>query len=91
MSLQELFDKVAVNDELKKSFAEAAKDKDKLTAWLKEQGCDATLEQLGAFIREKRAELSDDKLENAAGGFGGLVLKPITESPEIMERLHKLF
>ncbi len=74
MSLQELYDKVMASDELKKSFAEAAQDKGKLEAWLKENGSDATIEQLGDFLKAKQTsgEVSDDELESVAGGSSSL-------------------
>ncbi len=70
MTLQELHDKVMASDELKKSFAEAAQDKEKLEAWLKANGSDAAVEQLGEFLKSKQTsgELSDDELESVAGG-----------------------
>ncbi len=70
MTLQELYDKVMASDELKRSFAEAAQDKGKLEAWLKANGSDATAEQLGEFLkaRQTSGEISDDELENVAGG-----------------------
>ncbi len=72
MSLQEMYDKVMTSEELKKSFAEAAQDRSKLEAWLKANGSDATAEQVGEFLRSKSGqtsgEISDDELENVAGG-----------------------
>ncbi len=70
MTLQELYDKVMASDELKRSFAEAARDKGKLEAWLKANGSGATEEQLGEFLRARQTsgEISDDELENVAGG-----------------------
>ena len=70
MTLQELYTKVMASDELKKSFVEAAQDKDTLTAWLKEQGSDATVEQVGEFLKEKKesGEVNDSELENVAAG-----------------------
>ncbi len=70
MTLQEIYDKVMASEELKRSFAEAAGDKGKLEAWLKANGSDATIEQLGDFLKAKQTsgEVSDDELENVAGG-----------------------
>ncbi len=72
MSLQELYSKVMASEELKRSFAEAAQDKGKLEAWLKSNGSDATAEQVGEFLRSRSGqtggEISDDELENVAGG-----------------------
>ncbi len=72
MTLQEIYDKVVASDELKKSFAEAAQDKGKLAEWLKANGSNATVEQVSEFLRSKSGqtsgEVSDDELENVAGG-----------------------
>ncbi len=70
MTLQELYSKVMASEELKRSFAEAAQDEGKLEAWLKANGSDATVEQLGEFLKAKQTigEVSDDELENVAGG-----------------------
>ncbi len=72
MTLQEIYDKVMASEELKRSFAEAAGDKGKLEAWLKANGSDATAEQVGEFLRSRSGqtsgEISDDELENVAGG-----------------------
>ncbi len=70
MTLQEMYDKVMASEELKSSFAEAAQDKERLAGWLKANGSDATVEQVGEFLKAKQAsgEVSDDELENVAGG-----------------------
>ncbi len=72
MTLQELYSKVMASEELKRSFAEAAQDKGKLEAWLKANGSDATVEQVGEFLRSRSGqtsgEISDDELESVAGG-----------------------
>ncbi len=70
MTLQEMYDKVMASEELNKSFAEAAQDKGKLEAWLKANGSNATVEQVGEFLKSKQTsgEVSDEELENVAGG-----------------------
>lgn len=70
-TLETLYQEVLASDELKKGLAEAAKAPEGLEAWICAQGCEATAEEIGAFLKEKRAktgELSDDELESAAGG-----------------------
>ena len=72
-TLQELYEEVKASDDLKKALAEAEKS-GKTTEFLKANDCDATLDELKEFIAEKAAynkpiELSDDELENVAGGI----------------------
>ena len=67
-TLQELYNAIMGSDELKKAFAEAAKD-GKVADFLKANGCEATAEEVKAFIQEKASQpLSDEELDNAAGG-----------------------
>ena len=70
-TLETLYQEILASDELKKGLAGAAKTPEGRTEWVKAQGCEATAEEIGAFLKEKRAktgELSDDELESAAGG-----------------------
>ncbi len=87
MTLQELYNKVMASEELKKSFAEAAQNKGKLEAWLKANGSDATAAQVTEFLkaRQKSGEVSDDELENVAGGYGS-TNGPIMSMPDERER-----
>ena len=69
-TLEDLYKEVMASDELKKAFAQAAKD-NKVADFLKAQGCDATEDDLKAFFEEKTKDdqpLSEDELENVAGG-----------------------
>ncbi len=70
MTLQELYDKIISSEKLKRSFAEAAQDRGRLEAWLKANGSDATVEQVGDFLVAKLSggEISDEELENISGG-----------------------
>ena len=71
-TVQDLYKEVMASEELKKTFAQAAKD-NKVSDFLKAQGCDATEDELKAFIQEKAGSdkpLSEDDLENVAGGRG---------------------
>ncbi len=70
MTLQELYSKVMASEELKRSFAEAAQDKGKLEAWLKANGSNATVAEVGEFLKAQQTsgEVSDDELESVAGG-----------------------
>ena len=69
-TIQELYNEIMGSQELKAQFIEAAKA-GKQEAFLKEHGCEATLEEVKAFLEAKQnadAPLSLDELENAAGG-----------------------
>ncbi|MBR4575803.1 MAG: hypothetical protein IKO25_01235 [Clostridia bacterium] len=69
-TIQELYDEVSGNEELRARFIEAA-GAGKQEAFLKEHGCEATLEEVAAFLKAKAEEdapLSMDELENTAGG-----------------------
>ncbi|MBR4575804.1 MAG: hypothetical protein IKO25_01240 [Clostridia bacterium] len=69
-TIQELYNEVLANEELKAKCIEAA-GAGKLEAFIREQGCGATLEEVTAFLEgkdEEDAPLSVDELENTAGG-----------------------
>ena len=67
-TLQDLYNEVIANDELKTEFMEAAKD-GRPMEFLKAHDCEATEEELSAFLKERESgELSDEELDNAAGG-----------------------
>ena len=69
-TIQELYNEVMANEELKAQFIEAAKA-GRQEEFLKEHGCDATAAEVSAFLDAKAnedAQLSFDELENAAGG-----------------------
>ena len=70
-TLQDLYTEIMASDELKKAFAQAAKD-NKVADFLKAQGCDATEDEFKAFLTEKAKDdkaLSEEDLENVAGGL----------------------
>ena len=69
-TLQELYNEVIQSDALKKEFFEAGKN-GKAMEFIKAQGCDATLDEIKAFLDNQAKadkELSVEELENAAGG-----------------------
>ena len=69
-TIQELYNEIMASQELKAQFIEAAKA-GKQEEFLKKHGCEATLEDVKAFLearQNKDAPLSVDELENAAGG-----------------------
>ena len=66
-TLQELYKEIIASEELKAAFTEAAKG-GKVTEFLKTQGVEATVEEVTAFLKSQTGELSDEELDNAAGG-----------------------
>ena len=67
-TLQQLYTEIMGSDELKKAFVEAGKS-GKVMDFLKAHGCEATAEDIKAFLKEKADQpLSDDELDNVAGG-----------------------
>ena len=69
-TIQELYNEIMASQELKAQFIEAAKA-GKQEEFLKAHGCEATMEEVQAFLEAKQQEdapLSFDELENAAGG-----------------------
>ena len=49
--------------------ARAAKSSEELISLAKEQGIDITVEQAANFLNPPKGELSDEELENVAGGY----------------------
>ena len=69
-TLEALLKEISENEELKIKF-DAAADSDTVAEFLKNQGCDATLEDLVTHLRAKegpKAELSDEELKEVSGG-----------------------
>ena len=69
-TLQELYTEITVSDDMKKAFAEAAKNNN-VVDFAKSRGVETTLDEIRTFLEEKAKidkELSNDELENAAGG-----------------------
>ena len=69
-TLQEFYNEVIKSDELKKEFLEAGKN-GRAEEFIKAHGCDATLDEIKAFLEnltKADKELSADELENVAGG-----------------------
>ena len=67
-TLQELYTEIIGSDEMKQAYLQAAKE-GKVTEFLKANGCEATAEEIKAFLREKAdQELSDAELDSVAGG-----------------------
>ena len=69
-TIQELYNEITANQELKARFIEAA-NAGKQEEFLKAHGCEATLQEVQTFLISKQdgdAPLSFDEMENAAGG-----------------------
>ena len=87
-SIQELYSEVMGSQELKEQFIEAAKA-GKQEEFLKAHGCEATMEEVQAFLEAKQNEdapLSFDELENAAGG--GCEVDPESDAIVFTSALH---
>ncbi len=68
LTLQELYNEISASAELKAAFAEAAKN-GKAAEFLKTQGCEATAEELAAFLKSRsNGEISDEELDSVSGG-----------------------
>ena len=71
-TVQELYNEIMANDELKKAFAAAAQSEEAIVAFAKEHGVDTTLDEIKAFLKEQtqagNKELAPEEMENAAGG-----------------------
>ena len=90
-TLQELYNEIIASDELKTAFAEAAKG-GKTMEFLKAQGCEATVEELAAFLKDQTTgEISDElfatgkesAISVASGGIGCAILAGISAGTDI--------
>ena len=68
-TLEQLYEEIQVDSELKKECVKATEDK-KIVDFLKAHGSDATEAELEAFISSKKnnKELDDDELDMVSGG-----------------------
>ena len=71
LSLKELYAEVMASEALKKEYFAAANDK-KVTEFLRAHGCEATEQELNAFLSNPKelpqGEVCDDELDAVAGG-----------------------
>ena len=75
MTIEELYGKVMADDELKEAFAKAAESGD-IAAWAREQGVEATEDEIVAFAKGQSDEKLDlDDVDQVAGGGYTGVLK----------------
>lgn len=72
-TLEDVYGKIASDDEEKKAFAEAFVNK-KMEEFLAQRDCEATVEEFFALLKSKEAEtkangeMSEEELESASGG-----------------------
>ena len=69
-TLQEIYSEVLKSEELKKAFSEAVQSKT-VEDFLKSHGCEASMEDVAAFLKEQQAksgEVADNELDNVVGG-----------------------
>ena len=88
-TLQDLYTEIVASEELKKAVAQAAKD-NKVADFLKAQGCDATEDEFKAFLVEKAKDdkaLSEEDLENVAGGLFDICVEPDVSVPKTASRI----
>ena len=81
-TLETLYAEILGDETKKAAFVKAAKENN-LEAFLKEEGCQATPDDIKAFLKEKQSqkgELSDAELDSVAGGcnMGEAVLSVTT-------------
>lgn len=72
-TLEEIYDKALSDEGEKAEFTRALQSAEEAASFLAERNCDATVEELAAYVKErapKTGELSDDELD-AAGGVHG--------------------
>ena len=70
-TIEELYNEVMASEEMKKEFL--ALKPEEVEGFAEKYGCKATFDEIKAFLTEKSTasgELSDDELEQVAGGKG---------------------
>lgn len=66
-AIETIISEIKASEELQKKLVEAAKN-NTVAEFLKELGCDATVEEFAAAAKAQSAELSDAELDAVAGG-----------------------
>ena len=67
-TIEELYNEINASEELKKA-ASAIKDKEAMAEFLKEHGCEASVEEFGKYVKsQSEGEIGDDEAEAVAGG-----------------------
>ncbi len=67
-TIEELYNQISTSEELKKAVSEI-KDKAVMADFLKEHGCEASVDEFGKFVKsQSEGEIGDDAAGAAAGG-----------------------
>lgn len=67
-TFKDLFGEIIASDDLKKAYEDAV-NANTVEAFLKDHGCEATLEDIQSFFKEQGVmEMTDDQLSAVAGG-----------------------
>ena len=88
-SLQELYEEVRENEELKKEFSVALRD-NKVKEFASKHGCKANRDEVNKFIMsfsDEERELAVEELEQVAGG---LILKDVNQPQSASEYISKI-
>ena len=67
-TIETIISEIKASEELQKKLVEAAKN-NTVAEFLKELGCDATVEEFAAAAKAQSAELRDAELDAVAGGY----------------------
>jgi hypothetical protein len=68
-TVEELYKEINTSEELKKDVS-AIKDKEAFADFLKEQGCEASVDEFEKFVKsQSEGEIGDDAAGAAAGGL----------------------
>ena len=67
-TIEELYNEINASEELKKVVS-AIKDKEAFADFLKQHGCEASVEEFEKFVKSQReGEIGDDEVQAVAGG-----------------------
>ena len=68
-TIEEMYNEINASEELKKAVS-AIKDKEAFADFLRQHGCEATVEEFGKFVESQReGEIEDDDVKAIAGGI----------------------
>ncbi len=88
-TLQELYEEVRENEELKKEFSVALRD-NKVKEFASKHGCKATRDEVNKFIMsfsDEERELAVEELEQVAGG---LILRDVDQPQSASEYISEI-